>query len=62
VFDPDGSLCEPAVGHSPAWPRYNALKGDGNDADRNGPGHSGFGCYGLNVGIGNTSAWGKSLP
>jgi hypothetical protein len=53
VFDPDGSLYQPAGGHSPAWPRYNALAGDGNDADRNGPGHSGFGCYGLNVGIGN---------
>jgi hypothetical protein len=37
----------------PAWPRYNALSGPGNDADRNGPGHNGFGCYGLNVGIGN---------
>ena len=25
----------------------------GNDADRNGYGHHGYGCYGLNVGIGN---------
>lgn len=29
------------------------LTGTGNDADRNGQGHSGFGCYGLNVGIGD---------
>jgi hypothetical protein len=53
VFSPDGSLYQPAGGHVPAWPRYNRLYGPGNDADRNGQGHSGFGCYGLNVGIGN---------
>ncbi len=53
VYSPDGSLFQPAGGHSPAWPRYNALSGEGNDADRNGYGHHGFGCYGLNVGIGN---------
>ena len=53
VFSPDGSLYQPADGHSPAWPRYNALSGTGNDADRNGQGHNGYGCYGLNVGIGN---------
>lgn len=53
VFDSDGNLYQPTGGHSPAWPRYNNLSGPGNDADRNGPGHSGFGCYGLNVGIGN---------
>lgn len=53
VFSHDGSLYQPAGGHSPAWPRYNNLSGDGNDADRNGQGHSGFGCYGLNIGIGN---------
>jgi hypothetical protein len=53
VFNPDGSPYQPAGGHIPAWPRYNALTGTGNDADRNGPGHSGFGCYGLNVGIGD---------
>lgn len=41
------------MGHAPAWPRYNHLFGPGNDADRNGMGHRGFGCYGLNVGIGN---------
>jgi len=53
VFNSDGSTYQPAGGHIPAWPRYNALAGPGNDADRNGPGHSGFGCYGLNVGIGD---------
>ncbi len=53
VFSHDGSLYQPAGGHSPAWPRYNSLNGPGNDANRNGMGHSGFGCYGLNAGIGN---------
>jgi hypothetical protein len=53
VYSSDGSSYQPAGGHSPAWPRYNNRTGPGNDADRNGPGHSGFGCYGLNVGIGN---------
>jgi hypothetical protein len=52
VLNPDGSSYQPAGGHVPAWPRYNNLTGPGNDADRNGPGHSGYGCYGLNVGIG----------
>jgi hypothetical protein len=46
VFDSDGSTYQPTGGHIPAWPRYNALAGTGNDADRNGQGHSGFGCYG----------------
>lgn len=53
VFSAGGSPFQPTGGHLPAWPRYNWLPGVGNDADRNGPGHSGFGCYGLNVGIGN---------
>ncbi len=53
VFDANGNHYQPIGGHSPAWPRYNNLAGPGNDADRNGQGHSGFGCYGLNVGIGN---------
>ena len=53
VYSSDGSSYQPAAGHNPAWPRYNNLPGPGNDADRNGPGHSGFGCYGLNVGIGD---------
>ncbi|MFH2000673.1 MAG: VCBS repeat-containing protein [Planctomycetota bacterium] len=53
VFSHDGSIFQPAGGHNPAWPRYNALSGPGNDADRNGQGHSGYGCYGLNVAVGN---------
>ncbi|MBN2723373.1 MAG: VCBS repeat-containing protein [Deltaproteobacteria bacterium] len=53
VFNSSGGIFQPAGGHSPAWPRYNALSGDGNDADRNGYGHHGYGCYGLNVAIGN---------
>ncbi len=53
VFNANGSLYQPPGGHSPAWPRYNALPGPGNDADRNEVGHSGFGCYGLNAGVGN---------
>ena len=53
VFSPDGTAYEPRGGHDPAWPRYNNLSGPGNDADRNGQGHSGFGSYGLNPGIGN---------
>ena len=53
VFSADGSPFQPVGGHTPAWPRYNALMGTGNDADRNGQGHSGFGCYGLNVGVGD---------
>jgi FG-GAP-like repeat len=53
VFSPDGSLFQPGGLSYPAWPRYNNLAGAGGDADRNGMGHSGFGCYGLNVGIGN---------
>ncbi len=53
AFSPDGRLFQPAGGHDPAWPRYNALSGEGNDANRNGYGHHGFGCYGLNVGIGD---------
>jgi len=53
VFDVDGRSYQPADGHQPAWPRYNDRSGEGNDADRNGQGHSGYGCYGLNVAIGN---------
>jgi FG-GAP-like repeat len=53
VFDVDGRAYQPASGHQPAWPRYNNRSGEGNDADRNGQGHSGYGCYGLNVAIGN---------
>ena len=53
VFSPDGSSYQPAGLSYPAWPRYNSRTGTGGDADRNGAGHHGFGCYGLNVGIGN---------
>jgi hypothetical protein len=53
VFNASGSLYQPKGLSYDAWPRYNAKSGEGNDADRNGQGHHGFGCYGLNVGIGN---------
>ncbi len=53
VFEPDGTLYQPASAKGfQAWPRYNTLKGTGNDADFNGQGNSGYGCYGENVGIG----------
>lgn len=45
-YQPDG------LGYQ-AWPRYNSQSGAGNDADRNGAGHAGYGCYGLNVAIGD---------
>jgi hypothetical protein len=55
VFAYNGSIFQPAGLSFPAWPRYNTLSGIGvgGDADRNGMGHRGYGCYGLNVGIGN---------
>lgn len=53
VFSANGSLYQPSGIGWQAWPRYNAQSGEGNDADRNGQGHHGYGCYGLNVGIGN---------
>lgn len=53
VWNADGTLYQPAGISWKAWPRYNNLTGTGNDADRNGEGHSGYGCYGLNVGVGN---------
>lgn len=50
VFEPDGSL-------RPGWPRYDTRTGVGTDlpggVDGNCHGHSGFGSYGLNAGIGN---------
>jgi hypothetical protein len=42
VFEPDGSV-------RPGWPRYNQT----DDKTFNGPGNSGYGCYGENVGIGD---------
>jgi len=53
VFAANGALYQPAGLGYQAWPRYNSKTGAGNDADRNGYGHHGYGCYGLNVGIGN---------
>lgn len=55
VFAANGQLFQPSGLSYPAWPRYNRLAGIGvgGDADRNGMGHSGYGCYGLNVAIGN---------
>jgi len=53
VFASNGSAYQPSQISFQAWPRYNNNSGQGQDADRNGAGHSGYGCYGLNVGIGN---------
>jgi hypothetical protein len=53
VFAHTGALFQPPGLSFPAWPRYNNRNGVGGDADRNGQGHSGYGCYGLNVAIGN---------
>jgi len=52
VFSADGKLFAPG-GKTNAWPRYNELTGPGGDADFNGQGNHGYGCFGLNVGIGN---------
>ncbi len=43
VFSPNGRIYQPTGGHSPAWPRYNLLSGEGNDADVNGAGQTGYG-------------------
>lgn len=53
VFNPDGTPYQPSGIGFTAWPRYNSASGPGNDADANGPGNHGYGCFGLNVGIGN---------
>jgi hypothetical protein len=53
VWSYDGTLYQPAGLAYAAWPRYNNRSGAGGDADRNEMGHSGFGCYGLNVAVGN---------
>lgn len=54
VFNSDGSIYQPdgVTGYA-SWPRYNTSSGTGNDKDVNGQGNSGYGCYGLNVGLGN---------
>ena len=53
VFGARGSLYRPNGAPATAWPRYNRLRGKGNDADFNGAGNHGYGAYGENVGIGN---------
>ena len=53
VYNPNGSLYQPPGLSFNAWPRYNTATGEGGDADDNGMGNHGYGCYGLNVGIGN---------
>ena len=53
VFDASGGLFQPEGGHTPAWPRYNALPGPGNDLRFNEVGNHGYGAYGENVAIGN---------
>lgn len=53
VFAADGDLYQPPGLSFQAWPRYNTATGFGNDGDANGQGNHGYGCYGLNVGIGN---------
>jgi hypothetical protein len=53
VFEPNGKLYQPPGISFTAWPRYNTATGAGNDADFNGQGNHGYGCYGENVGIGN---------
>jgi hypothetical protein len=53
VWSADGQLYQPpGLGYA-AWPRYNNRTGPGGDADRNEMGQSGYGCYGLNVAVGN---------
>src|SRR5262249_40036177 len=53
VFDASGHLYHPKGAPATSWPRYNRLRGHGNDADFNGVGNHGYGAYGENVGIGN---------
>lgn len=53
VFNAQGAPYQPAGISHQAWPRYNSRTGTSNDAERNDYGHHGFGCFGLNVGIGN---------
>ncbi len=53
VFNAQGRRYQPRTGHHPAWPRYNTLRGKGNDRTFNKVGNHGYGAYGENVGIGN---------
>ena len=53
VFNARGNRFQPKHGHHPAWPRYNRLRGKGDDLRFNKVGNHGYGEYGENVGIGN---------
>jgi hypothetical protein len=53
VFSADGKAFQPKGTAFTAWPRYNTATGTGNDADFNGQGNDGYGCFGENVAIGN---------
>lgn len=53
VFGANGRSFQPTGGHRPAWPRYNRLRGPGNDLRFNKVGNHGYGAYGENVAIGN---------
>jgi hypothetical protein len=53
VFGARGAVYRPKGAPRAAWPRFNTLRGKGNDADFNGAGNHGYGAYGENVGIGN---------
>jgi len=53
VFSSNGALFQPAGVTYPAWPRYNTRAGVGGDGDHKWSRASRYGCYGLNVGIGN---------
>ncbi len=53
VLSPNGTLYQPPGITWNAWPRYNTATGLGNDANSNGQGNQGYGCYGLNIGVGN---------
>jgi hypothetical protein len=60
VYAPDGTLYQPPGLAYTAWPRYNHATGAGNDADSIGQRENGYGCYGLNVGVGDID--GDKLP
>lgn len=53
VFSANGERYQPAGTSWAAWPRYNTQSGPGGDADTNGQGQDGYGCFGENVAIGN---------
>jgi hypothetical protein len=53
VLSPNGTVYQPPGLTWNAWPRYNTNNGTGNDGNSNGPGNHGYGCFGLNIGVGN---------